>query len=318
MTRTVSSIVVQETHYDPWGLALTGLSFQASGVKANKYLYNGKEQIQDHALRYYDYGARMLCHVPRAKRFGNTSIGRWGVVDPLAEQMRRYSPYNYAFNNPIRFIYPDGMRPAEFDVDIKTKEVKKVSDKGGNETHYFNIKKGDKTLANYSLDVTQENGREWLQFPEKGDNWGRYGSRDAGGDNWVSKEGAAAFFGLLYDLAESPGPLTGEKILFDDISGKGGKDIGHKSHRTGDDIDLRYPGAGDGPNINGSTNWSTIEARQSGTKISGLITYQTDYLLRKASDWGFKNNYVFPQNFPNTKNSAHHIHRHHIHIGLKK
>ncbi len=86
---------VQETnHYYPFG----GLFSTSTNVQP--YKYNGKELDTKKGLNLYDYGARHY----------DAALGRWHVVDPLAEKYGALSPYGYCANNPIKFSDLDGRK----------------------------------------------------------------------------------------------------------------------------------------------------------------------------------------------------------------
>jgi len=91
----------QKTDYYPFGMVMNQSPHTGSSPQ-NKFLYNGKELRDDviagQKLDWYDYGARMY----------DAAVGRWHVVDPLAEKYAGMNPYNYCVNNPIMFVDPDG------------------------------------------------------------------------------------------------------------------------------------------------------------------------------------------------------------------
>ena len=88
--------VLEENNYYPFGLKHEGYNVLA-GNPAYKYGYNGKELQTESGMQ--DYGAR----------FYMADIGRWGVVDPLAEHSQNNTPYHYCSGNPINRLDPNGM-----------------------------------------------------------------------------------------------------------------------------------------------------------------------------------------------------------------
>ncbi|MFD0798050.1 RHS repeat domain-containing protein [Maribacter chungangensis] len=97
--------VIEENNYHPFGLKHKGYNNGGDNSLGNdlaqKWKFGGKELDESLGLETYDFGARNY----------DPAIGRWMNIDPLAEDMRRHSPHNYAFSNPINFIDPDGMKP---------------------------------------------------------------------------------------------------------------------------------------------------------------------------------------------------------------
>jgi RHS repeat-associated protein len=103
--------------YYPFGLTFN--SYQRENSVPNRYLFNqGAGEKKFNTERIFDLGLS----VDFSKfRVYDPAMGRWWQVDPLADEadFTSFTPYNYSFNNPIRYNDPLGDCPGGCPEEIR-------------------------------------------------------------------------------------------------------------------------------------------------------------------------------------------------------
>lgn len=98
----VPNEIIQEEHYYPFGMKMTGPWMSAGSSSATMpYQYNGIDHVNAFNLNVNMAAFRTLDPV----------IGRWWQVDPKAEHDVANTPYGSMYNNPINYADPLGDEP---------------------------------------------------------------------------------------------------------------------------------------------------------------------------------------------------------------
>lgn len=93
MGDTIYSFGLEHKGYNKGNIGSTNIAL--------KRKFGGKEHQDELGLGWYDITTRNY----------DPALDRWMNVDPLAEKMPEWSAYSFGFNNPIRFVDPDGRAP---------------------------------------------------------------------------------------------------------------------------------------------------------------------------------------------------------------
>ncbi|MGN6418172.1 MAG: DUF6443 domain-containing protein [Pseudobacter sp.] len=102
--------LLEETHYYPYGLAITAISSRAFGKLQNNLKFNGGSELNE-GLGLHLYETPF--------RFYDPQLGRFWAIDEKAEKYPAWSPFTFALDNPILLNDPSGLEPDPEDEERK-------------------------------------------------------------------------------------------------------------------------------------------------------------------------------------------------------
>ncbi|MBS1978678.1 MAG: RHS repeat-associated core domain-containing protein, partial [Bacteroidetes bacterium] len=260
VTQTKSPVLSQQDYY-PFGLSFN--SYQRENIVPDQYKYNGKELQDELGIGWLDYGARMY----------SPDLGRWFVSDPKSEVNRRYTPYNYVLNNPLRLVDPDGMLEDDYTIYAN-----------GN----IEVTRNDRTTNTYTY-VDGDNKKTDLgtyEVSSQGMVNLAPGGRGSGGSGWVMRlENEATFLGE----DDAAGFLGAAHMFFKET----GRSLGINQMATldGEHSGKNVPGAIDitYQNTEGTTEktWSNFsnvdrDASQDAANKMCYYNFRTIYTLKEG------------------------------------
>ena len=161
--------ILDENHYYPFGLKherylplekwkfiidqqnIEKTKLKVALTDEYKYKFGQKEYQDELGLNMYDYGARNY----------DAALGRWMNVDPLTEEFPSWSPYNFVYNNPIKFVDPTGMAPMHDYKLLQNGDVKLIRETNDNsDTLYSTNELGQVTADSNSITVAKNSPQD--------------------------------------------------------------------------------------------------------------------------------------------------------------
>ncbi len=147
----------------------SGNPFKNFGYKAKVATLSNGKYLEFHDLdsivtigtvRWHVYKNEIVGRIvqdslnPDAQPIGDR-VGRWISPDPLSEEFPSWSPYNMCYDNPVKFVDPDGRAvDNEYDWNLTTGKTTLVSTIGGDQTDYINVVVNGKKDFTFTKNVT--------------------------------------------------------------------------------------------------------------------------------------------------------------------